>query len=108
MTARAAMWLANFKPEAFYGTPSFALHLAEVARAEGYEPRDFGLKTMFFSGEPGASVPGVRDKIREAYGARVIDCGSMAEMTPFWTDEPNACGRPTPACRTASSGASTT
>ena len=24
MTARAAMWLANFKPKAFYGTPSFA------------------------------------------------------------------------------------
>jgi phenylacetate-CoA ligase len=83
MTARAAMWLANFRPAAFYGTPSFALHLAEVARSEGYEPRDFGLGIMFFSGEPGASVPGVRDRIREAYGARVIDCGSMAEMTPF-------------------------
>ncbi|HEX7045487.1 MAG TPA: AMP-binding protein [Burkholderiales bacterium] len=83
MTARAAMWLANFKPQAFYSTPSFALHLAEVARAEGYDPREFGLKVMFFSGEPGASVPGVRDKIREAYGARVIDCGSMAEMTPW-------------------------
>ena len=83
MTARAAMWLANFKPQAFYGTPSFALHLAEVARAEGYEPRDFGLRVLFFSGEPGASVPGVRDKIREAYNARVIDCGSMAEMSPF-------------------------
>ena len=38
---------------------------------------------MFFSGEPGASVPGVRDRIDAAYGARVIDCGSMAEMTPF-------------------------
>jgi phenylacetate-CoA ligase len=83
MTARAAMWLAEFKPQAFYGTPSFALHLAEVARAEGVEPRDFGLKLLFFSGEPGASVPGVRDKIRETYNARVIDCGSMAEMSPF-------------------------
>ena len=38
---------------------------------------------MFFSGEPGASVPGVRDRIAAAFGARVIDCGSMAEMTPF-------------------------
>jgi phenylacetate-CoA ligase len=83
MTARAAMWLDLMKPQAFYSTPSFALHLAEVARAEGYDPRAFGLATMFFSGEPGASVPGVRDRIAEAYGARVIDCGSMAEMTPF-------------------------
>jgi phenylacetate-CoA ligase len=71
------------KPSAFYSTPSFALHLAEVACAEGFDPRSFGLRTMFFSGEPGASVPGVRDRIVAAYGARVIDCGSMAEMTPF-------------------------
>jgi phenylacetate-CoA ligase len=83
MTARAAMWLDLAKPSALYATPSFALHLAEVARAEGYDPRTFGLKTMFFSGEPGASVPGVRDRIVDAYGARVVDCGSMAEMTPF-------------------------
>jgi phenylacetate-CoA ligase len=83
MTARAAMWLNLMKPTGFYATPSFALHLAEVARAEGYDPRAFGLKTMFFSGEPGASVPGVRDRIADAFGARVIDCGSMAEVTPF-------------------------
>jgi phenylacetate-CoA ligase len=83
MTARAAMWLDSTKPQGFYGTPSFALHLAEVAKSEGYEPRNFGLKVMFFSGEPGASVPGVRDRIAESYGAKVIDCGSMAEMTPF-------------------------
>lgn len=83
MTARAAMWLELSKPAALYATPSFALHLAEVARSEGYDPRSFGLKTMFFSGEPGASVPGVRDRIVAAYGAQVVDCGSMAEMTPF-------------------------
>jgi len=83
MTARAAMWLNLMKPSAFYATPSFALHLAEVAIREGLNPTDFGLKTMFFSGEPGASVPGVRDKIMAAFGANVIDCGSMAEMTPF-------------------------
>jgi len=83
MTARAAMWLDLVKPAALYATPSFALHLAEVAHAEGFDPRAFGLTTMFFSGEPGASVPGVRDRLVDAYGARVIDCGSMAEMTPF-------------------------
>lgn len=83
MTARAAMWLDLTRPASLYATPSFALHLAEVARNEGYDPRSFGLRTMFFSGEPGASVPGVRDRIASAYGAHVVDCGSMAEMTPF-------------------------
>jgi phenylacetate-CoA ligase len=38
---------------------------------------------MLLSGEPGASIPGVRRKIEELYGAKVVDCGSMAEMTPW-------------------------
>lgn len=83
MTARCAQWLSLMKPSGFYGTPTFAIHLADAARKEGLNPREFGLKHMFFSGEPGASIPGVRDKIEGAYGAKVFDSGSMAEMTPF-------------------------
>lgn len=83
MTARAAMWMKLVRPKAFYSTPSYALRLAEVAAGEGVEPRDFGLEVMFFSGEPGASIPSIRRRIEEIYGARVIDCGTMAEMTPW-------------------------
>jgi phenylacetate-CoA ligase len=83
MTARCAQWLHMLKPQGFYGTPTYALHLAQTAKDEGLDPRDFGLKYMFFSGEPGASIPGVRDRIKELYGAAVFDCGSMAEMTPW-------------------------
>ena len=83
MTARAAQWLRTMKPQGFYSTPSYALHLAEVARDEGIDPRDFRLKVMFFSGEPGASIPGIRERIVAAYDAKVFDCGTMAEMTPY-------------------------
>lgn len=83
MSARCVQWLNMMKPTAFYGTPTYALHLAQVAADEGLNPRDFKLKIMFFSGEPGASIPAVRGKIEELYGAGVIDCGSMAEMTPW-------------------------
>jgi phenylacetate-CoA ligase len=38
---------------------------------------------MFFSGEPGASIPGVRDRLAELYGAKIVDSGSMAEMSPW-------------------------
>jgi phenylacetate-CoA ligase len=85
MSARCAQWLDSIKPDGFYGTPTYALHLAQVARDEGLDPRNFGLKYMFFSGEPGASIPAVRGKIAELYGAKVFDCGSMAEMTPWMT-----------------------
>jgi phenylacetate-CoA ligase len=83
MSARAVQWMRRVRPAAFYGTPSYAIHLIEVAREAGIDPREFELRIMFFSGEPGASVPGVRDRIAEAYGARVIDSGSMAEMSPW-------------------------
>ena len=85
MTARAVMWLAAMKPQGFYSTPSYALHLAEVAREEGHDPREFGLKAMFFSGEPGASIPSIRAKIEETYGAQVFDFGTTAEMAPFFS-----------------------
>ncbi len=83
MTSRAVQWLSLMRPQAFYGTPSYALYVAETARKEGVDPAAFGLRRMFFSGEPGASVPGVRDRIERAFRARVLDCGSMAEMTPW-------------------------
>src|SRR5437899_9671050 len=73
----------GMKPQAFYGTLSFALYLAEVAEKEGVDPKSFGIKRLFFSGEPGASVPGVKDRIEQAYDGKVYDSGSMAEITPW-------------------------
>ena len=83
MSVRCVQWLDAMRPAAFYGTPTYALHLAETAVSEGLDPRKFGLRTLFFSGEPGASVPGVRDRLVDLFDANVVDCGSMAEMTPF-------------------------
>jgi phenylacetate-CoA ligase len=83
MTSRAIQWLKLMKPQAFYGTPSYALYLAETARKEGIDPASFELERLFFSGEPGASIPGVRDRIEQAFGGQVFDSGSMAEMTPW-------------------------
>jgi phenylacetate-CoA ligase len=83
MTARCAQWLDTMKPAGFYGTPTFAIHLAQTALEEGLDPRNFGLRYMFFSGEPGASIPGVKNRIEDYYGAKIFDAGSMAEMTPW-------------------------
>jgi phenylacetate-CoA ligase len=83
MSARAVNWMAQVRPTAFYGTPTYALHLAEAAIKEGLDARDFGLKQMIFSGEPGASIPSVVEKLEAAFGAKVFDAGSMAEMTPW-------------------------
>lgn len=83
MSSRCAQWLDILKPAGFYGTPTYAIHLAETAIKDGRDPRKFGLKYMFFSGEPGASIPSIRARIEELYDAKVYDSGSMGEMTPW-------------------------
>lgn len=82
-TLLAVRWLKETRPTAFYGTPSYALYLAEVARQEGIDPREFGLRILFFSGEPGAGIPATRQRIESTFGATCHDSGSMAEMTPW-------------------------
>jgi phenylacetate-CoA ligase len=83
MTLQAVSWMQQMQPTAFYGTPSYALRIAETARAEGVDPREFGLRIMFFSGEPGAGIPATKRLIEETFGAICIDSGSMGEVTPW-------------------------
>lgn len=83
MSLDTAKWMQKIKPKAFYGTPSYALHLAETALSEGIDPKEFCLELLFFSGEPGASIPSVRNRIEKLYSSKVIDCGTMAELSPW-------------------------
>jgi len=85
-TLMAVQWARELRPTAFYSTPSYALHFAEVARREGIDPRSFGLRILFFSGEPGAGIPATKRQIEETFGGLCIDMGSMAEMTPWMTN----------------------
>lgn len=86
-TAVAAKLIARLRPTCFYGTPSYAFRLAEVAKKEGFDPaRDFSFRIMFFSGEPGAGIAGTKKRLENIFGAKVIDMGSTAEMTPWMTN----------------------
>ncbi len=61
-------------------TPSYALHLAQVARDRGMDPRRLGIRTAVHAGEPGAGIPAVRARLEEAWGTRVYDHAGMTEM----------------------------
>jgi phenylacetate-CoA ligase len=82
-TQQAVNWIEQMRPTAFYGTPSYALRLAEVAQAAGIDPRTLSFRIMFFSGEPGAGIPAMKRMIETTFDAIVIDSGSMGEMTPW-------------------------
>lgn len=86
-TEQAVEWIADLQPDALYGTPSYAIYLGETAQDRGYEPaEDFSFEVMFFSGEPGASVPATRRTIETMFDCAVVDQGSMAEMTPWMSN----------------------
>jgi phenylacetate-CoA ligase len=64
-------------------TPTYALRLAEVASGEGLDLSSGSVRMLIVAGEPGGSVPGVRDAIESAWGARVIDHWGMTELGPM-------------------------
>ncbi len=64
-------------------TPSYALHLAEVAATHDMDVAQFGVRVLVLAGEPGASVAAVREKIQQLWNAQVHDhCGST-EVGPW-------------------------
>ncbi len=64
-------------------TPTYALHLAETARAEGIDLRQCRVRQIIVAGEPGGSQRTVRSRIEAAWpGAQVFDHHGMTETGP--------------------------
>jgi phenylacetate-CoA ligase len=64
-------------------TPSYALHLAEVAAANNLDLRGSDVTRIIVAGEPGGSVPAVREQIEAAWNAQVIDHAGASEIGPW-------------------------
>ncbi len=64
-------------------TPTYALHLAEVAREHGLPIRDSAVRVTIHAGEPGASIPAVRARIEEAWSARAFDHAGGTEVGAY-------------------------
>lgn len=64
-------------------TPTYALHLAEVANKEGISMNDSPVQKIIVAGEPGGSIPAVRERISGVWkGAEVFDHYGMTETGP--------------------------
>jgi phenylacetate-CoA ligase len=64
-------------------TPSYALHLVEIARERGIDPAKLPVRTTVHAGEPGAGIPSVRARIEEGWGARAFDHAGMTEIGAY-------------------------
>jgi len=64
-------------------TPTYALHLAEVAAKENIDLGESTIRTLSVAGEPGGSITAVRARLSELWrGARVYDHHGMTEVGP--------------------------
>jgi phenylacetate-CoA ligase len=61
-------------------TPTYALHLAEVAEQEGIDLSKSSVTTTIHAGEPGAGLPATRARIQKAWGAKTFDHAGATEV----------------------------
>ena len=64
-------------------TPTYALRLAEVAAEHKINLAQLAVEKIIVAGEPGGSVPAMRERIEAAWGARVVDHGGATEVGPW-------------------------
>ncbi|WP_022853358.1 phenylacetate--CoA ligase family protein [Thermodesulfatator atlanticus] len=78
-TKRQLMLMKDFGATILCCTPSYALHLAEVAQEEGFNPqKDFLLRAGFFGAEPASE--GLRQAVADAWGIKYFECYGLSEI----------------------------
>lgn len=89
-TERQVELLQRLGCDVLIATPSYAVHLGNVAAEQGADPSRCGLSVAIVAGEPGGSIASVRKLIKDAWGPdlALIDLapGSTSEMYPFSTN----------------------
>jgi len=64
-------------------TPSYALHLAEVAESNKIDLAATPVRLVIVAGEPGGSIPATRARIADRWGAEVLDHAGATEVGPW-------------------------
>ena len=75
--------LQRTEATALFCTPTYAMHLVEVAEEHNINLAHFTVNKIVVAGEPGGSVPAVRERIEKAWNARVTDHSGASEIGPW-------------------------
>jgi phenylacetate-CoA ligase len=74
-------------------TPTYALHLAEIAAEQNIDLSTSPVRLLIVAGEPGGSLPATRSRLEAAWpGARVFDHHGMTETGPVTFECPSRPG----------------
>jgi phenylacetate-CoA ligase len=85
--------MARYQATALCCTPTYALRLGEsIGAASGVTLDQLAVSKVIVAGEPGGSIPAVRERIEKLWNARVFDHHGMTEVGPVsfeTTDAPS-------------------
>src|SRR6478752_1329467 len=83
MTSTARLrFLIEHEITVVFATPTYALHLAELAAKEGIDLASSSVRALVVAGEPGGNIAATRERIESVWGARVFDHYGMTEVGP--------------------------
>ncbi len=77
-TKRQIGYMLDFGTTAIHCTPSYALHIKEIAESLEIDPREIGLKIGCFGAEPWSEA--TRRKLEDAFGLKAFDSYGLSEM----------------------------
>jgi phenylacetate-CoA ligase len=73
--------IQELKATAMMGTPTYMLGMAEIARNKmNIDPSKLTINKITCAGEPGASIPGTKQRLETAWGANVYDHAGATEI----------------------------
>lgn len=73
-------------------TPSYALHMAEVASENQINVANLPVEKIIVAGEPGGSIPEIRNRIESLWSAKLFDHSGASEVGPWGYPDPEARG----------------
>ncbi|HEX2136210.1 MAG TPA: AMP-binding protein [Microvirga sp.] len=85
-TKRQIETIREYGTKAVIGTPSFMAHVAEAAEEMGADLAASTVTMVCVGGEPGASIPGTRERLERMWGAKMFDCYGALECQPIGWD----------------------
>ena len=73
--------ILELRPTAVIGTPTYLIHLAEAALADGLDLRQAGVQLLGGGGEAGLSIPATRRELGQLWGVgdRLLDAYGIGE-----------------------------
>ena len=90
-TERLISSYRNIGANILMGTPSYAEYFIGWCSQRGIDIRELGIEKVVVAGEPGGSIPAVREKIETAYDAICVEAMGIGDLSPsIWGECPEA------------------